>query len=220
MYSTALAAALSGASVGQLRHWRRRPPVFSPEYSTPHKVLYSYRDVVALRSIVYLRENDVTSLQSIRKSIKNLRALGKSEHLSEYKLVRSGSTIILVDGAEAIDLLRRPGNTMLARMVDVFGEFDGRVGRVLPFQQPVPGVVVDPEIRAGFPVVEGTRVGYDQVAGLMADDVPAEDIARFFPSVNAEGARAAQRFATYVSQHSVPESSELIEVDLMAALPC
>ena len=127
MYGTVLAAALSGASVGQLRYWRRRPPVFAPEYQTPHKVLYSYRDVVALRWIVYLREKDVTSLQSIRRSIRNLRALGKIAHLSEYKLVRSGDTIVLVDGEEAIDLLRKPGNAMLAELVDIFGEFDGRV---------------------------------------------------------------------------------------------
>ncbi|MGP3963529.1 hypothetical protein ACTWPT_46930 [Nonomuraea sp. 3N208] len=97
----------------------------------------------------------MTSLQSIRKSIKNLRTLGKVEHQSQYKLVRSGSTIVLVDGEEAIDLLRQPGNIVLAGMADVFREFDGRVGHVLPFQQPVPGVVVDPEIRSGFPVVEG-----------------------------------------------------------------
>ena len=201
MYTCVLAAALSGATVGQLRHWRRQPPVFTPEYQTRHKVLYSYRDVVALRSIAFLRENDMTSMQSIRKSIRNLRALGKIEHLSEYKLVRSDSTIVLVDGDEAVDLLRQPGNIVLATMVDVFSEFNGRMGHVLPFQRPVPGLVVDPEVCSGFPVVEGTRVGYDQVAGLMADDVPAEDIAQFFPSVNAEAARAAKRFADYVSTY-------------------
>ncbi|GAA2308690.1 hypothetical protein GCM10010149_68510 [Nonomuraea roseoviolacea subsp. roseoviolacea] len=207
MYGTVLAAALSGASVGQLRYWRRQPPVFAPEYHMPHKVLYSYRDVVALRSIVYLRENDVTSLQSIRKSIKNLRALGKIEHLSTYKLVRSGDTIVLVDEDGAVDLLRQPGNAMLADLVDIFGEFDGRMGRVLPFQRPVPGVVVDPEVLSGFPVVEGTRIGYDQVAGLMADDVPAEEISRFFPSVDAEAALAAQRFADYVRRFDVQDQA-------------
>ncbi|GAA2842597.1 DUF433 domain-containing protein [Nonomuraea rubra] len=205
MYSTVLAAALSGASVGQLRYWRRQPPVFAPEYQTPHKVLYSYRDVVALRSITYLRQKDVTSLQDIRKSIKNLRAMGKIEHLSEYKLVRSGNTIVLVDGDEAIDLLRAPGNAMLADLVDIFGEFDGRMGRVLPFQQPVPGVVVDPEVLSGFPVVKGTRIGYDQVASLMDDDVPAEEISRFFPSVGAEAALAAQQFADYVRRFDVQD---------------
>ena len=64
----------------------------------------------------------------------------------------------------------------------------------------MPGVVVDPEILSGYPVLEGTRIGYDQVAGLLADDVPAEDIVRFFPSVTAEAALAAQRFADYVSK--------------------
>jgi len=106
-------------------------------------------------------------------------------------------------------------------MVDVFGEFDGRVGHVLPFQRPVPGVVVDPGIRSGFPVIEGTRAGYDQVAGLMADNVPAEDIAGFFPSVNAEAARAAHRFANYVSKYAprVERPSRLMKILLDENIP-
>ncbi|MER7213236.1 DUF433 domain-containing protein [Streptosporangium sp. NPDC000239] len=204
MYRPVLAAALSGASMGQLRHWRKNPPVFEPEHRTPtNRVLYSYRDVVALRTIVYLRQNDATSLQGIRKSIRNLRQLGMVDHLSEYKLVRVGDTIVLVEDEEAIDLLKRPGNSVLAELVDVFGEFEGRVGQVLPFQRPVAGVLVDPEVRGGFPVVEGTRVGYDQVAGLMADSVPAEKISQFFPSVTTEAARAAQQFAAYVEKFEV-----------------
>ena len=166
-----------------------------------NKVLqYSYRDVVALRSLAYLRQRDNLSLQKIRVSIRNLRRLGKEDHLSRYKLVKSGQTVVVVDGDEAIDLLRKPGHSLIAELVDVFEEFEGRVGQVLPFQHPVPGVAVDPEIRGGFPVIEGTRVGYDQIAGLMADDVPAEEISRFFPSVTAEAARAAQQFAAYVGK--------------------
>ncbi|AWS47893.1 DUF433 domain-containing protein [Streptosporangium sp. 'caverna'] len=198
MYRPVLAAALSGASIGQLSYWRRNPPVLEPEYRTSNKVLYSYRDVVALRSLAYLRQRNELSLQKIRVSIRNLRDLGKTEHLSEYRLVKSGNTVIVVDGDEAIDLLRKPGNSVLAELVHVFDAFEGRVGHVLPFQRPLPGVAVDPEIRGGFPVVEGTRVGYDQIAGLMSDNVPAERIADFFPSVNAEAARAAQKFADYV----------------------
>lgn len=200
MYRPVLAAALSGASMGQLRHWRKNPPIFEPEHRTPTRVLYSYRDVVALRTIVYLRQKDATSLQGIRKAIRNLRELGMAAHLSEYKLVRVGDTIVLVEGEEATDLLKHPGNSVLAELVDVFGEFEGRVGQVLPFQRPVAGVLVDPEIRGGFPVIDGTRIGYDQVAGLMADSVPAEKIPQFFPSVTADAARAAQRFAAYVEK--------------------
>ena len=94
---------------------------------------------------------------------------------------------------------------MLAGLVDVFGEFDGRMGKVLPFQQPLPGVVIDPDILSGHPVIKGTRIGYDQVAALLADDVRPEDIALFFPSVTAEAALAAQRFADYVNKFDLHE---------------
>lgn len=203
MYKPVLAAALSGASLGQLRYWRKNPPVLEPEHRTPNRVLYSYRDVVALRSLAYLRQRNGLSLQKIRVSIRNLRELGMTEHLSSYKLIQSGRTVIVVDGDEAIDLLRAPGNSVIAELVDVFDAFDGRVGAVLPFQEPVPGVIVDPAVRSGMPVVAGTRVSYDQVAALMDDDVAAEDIRRFFPRVTAEAARAAHAFAGYVREYEI-----------------
>lgn len=202
MYTPLLAAALSGASLGQLKYWRKNPPVLEPEYRGPNWVLYSYRDVVALRSLVYLRQDRALSLQKIRVSIRNLRDLGKDGHLSEYKLVYTGDSVVVVDGEEAIDLLKHPGHRVIAELVDVFDEFEGRHGRVLPFQRPVQRIVVDPEIRSGFPVVEGTRIGYDQIVGLMHDNVPPEDVSQFFPSVTAEDARAAYDFAAYVSKYA------------------
>jgi uncharacterized protein (DUF433 family) len=87
---------------------------------------------------------------------------------------------------------------MVAPLVNVLGSFDGRVAKVVPLKRPVPGVTVDPDVRSGYPVIEGTRVGYDQVTGLLEDDVAAEDIAEFFPAVTADKARSAQEFAEYV----------------------
>ncbi|RJL22036.1 DUF433 domain-containing protein [Bailinhaonella thermotolerans] len=207
MYPSPLAAALSGASLGQLEYWRKKPPLLVPQYVSSNRVLYSYKDVVALRSLAYLRQKEKLSLQKIRISVHNLRRLGKDAHLSEYKLIRMGDTVVVAEGGQTIDLLKRPGNYVVAELVDVFGEFEGRQGRVLPFQRPIRGVAVDPEVRAGYPVVEGTRVGYDQVAGLMRDNVPAEEVPMFFPSVTPESARAALEFDSYVNTYAVSESA-------------
>ena len=70
----ALAAALSGATVNQLRHWRspRTGPLLVPEIATGPGVVYSFQDVLALRTFVRLREN--ASLQKIRAAIGNLLA--------------------------------------------------------------------------------------------------------------------------------------------------
>ncbi|MGH2393840.1 MAG: DUF433 domain-containing protein, partial [Candidatus Limnocylindria bacterium] len=77
-FSPAMTAALSGATVRQLGYWRkagRRGTLLVPEISVEPLVLYSFRDVVALRSFVYLRRSH--SLQAIRKAVNSLRQLGE-----------------------------------------------------------------------------------------------------------------------------------------------
>lgn len=74
-YTPAVAAALSGATLRQLSHWRRGPePVLAPvQARVSGRVFYSFRDVVALRAIVYLRGKNVP-LQRFRKALVALRA--------------------------------------------------------------------------------------------------------------------------------------------------
>src|SRR6202034_4454003 len=107
-YPVKMAAALSGATVNQLRHWRsaRTGPLLVPEIATTPKVLYSFKDVLALRTCVRLRED--ASLQKIRGAIQNLRNLGEADHLASYRLVsdRRGN-IQLVSKDEIVDLGNR-----------------------------------------------------------------------------------------------------------------
>jgi DNA-binding transcriptional MerR regulator len=86
-YTPTMAAALSGATVYQLRHWRhaRTGPLLAPEISSSPRVFYSFRDLLALRTFVHLRQN--ASLQKIRLAITNLRDLGELDHLAAYQLV-------------------------------------------------------------------------------------------------------------------------------------
>jgi DNA-binding transcriptional MerR regulator len=76
-YTTKMAAALSGATVSQLRHWRgpRTGPLQAPEIAAAPQAFYSFRDLLALRTFVHLREH--TSLQRIRVAIGNLRDLSR-----------------------------------------------------------------------------------------------------------------------------------------------
>jgi uncharacterized protein (DUF433 family) len=59
-------------------------------------------------------------------------------------------------------------------------------------------VAVDPAVRGGAPVIEGTRVPYGEVAALLRDGVPAERISGYCPSVTATAAQDAAGFADYV----------------------
>lgn len=200
-YPPYLAAALSGATLRQLGHWRRGTAsagaVLIPEFSARRPIFYSFRDVVALRTCVYLRKD--SSLQMIRRAIGNLRTTGEPAHLSEYRLVSDDRTIFLVTGDAAIDLVRQPGQTVMAEMSDVLRPFVTRSGIDVPaLLQPRPHIEVDPAMRGGHPVIAGTRVPYDLVAGLVADGVPPQDIRNYYPLVDAHAAEEALDFARYV----------------------
>jgi uncharacterized protein (DUF433 family) len=204
-----VAAALSGASTGQLayrRSARTSEPLLAPAHHEPRtRVSYSYRDVVALRTFVYLRSRDVP-LQRIRRAVASLRKLGHDEHLSEYSLVAMGQDVLLLISAdEAIDLTRSPGQRLIAQMVDIFGPFVNMQAQdVVDLRRPKPGISVDPEVRGGFPVVAGTRVPYDLVSSLLDDGVDVTAISDVYPSVSVTAAQGAADFARYVDGFDRP----------------
>jgi uncharacterized protein (DUF433 family)/DNA-binding transcriptional MerR regulator len=209
-FPTLEAAALTGATLRQLDYWRRpkgdRGPLLLPEYREGRTYLYSYRDILALRMFVYLRGR--TSLQKIRRAVDSLDDLSDVGHLSDYKLIATSDSIVWVDPKgflteqQYVDLVQRPGQGSIpVVMQQILGSFQTDRATVLPFPKPLPRISSDPEILGGFPVVDGTRVPYDLVAGLLRDGVAASSVRHFYPSVDARGALDAERFASYVDQY-------------------
>ena len=128
-----LTAALSGASVAQLHSWRRTH-LLEPEVQD-NPVRYSFRDVVALRTFVYLRSK--LPLQRIRKAMDQLRKWDLTEHPAAYMLVTEGDSVFLVQEERAIDLVRRPGQEVIYSLANVFAPFENMQGRsVADFRRP------------------------------------------------------------------------------------
>jgi DNA-binding transcriptional MerR regulator len=94
-----IASVLTGATVRQLAYWRKRTrtaaPLLVPEGKRGGRYLYSWADVVALRSIVYLRQEK--SLPRIRRAVATLRQLEAEEwtHLAAYRLISTRSSILV-----------------------------------------------------------------------------------------------------------------------------
>jgi len=195
-----MTAALSGATVRQLGYWRkpgRRGSLLVPEISMQPLVLYSFRDIVALRSFVYLRRTH--SLQAVRTAVDTLRELGEREHLSTYKLVSTGDSIVLVQDDELTELVGRPGHRIIATLLEILEPFSARDGVVVPdLFNPRTNLEVDPDVRGGVPVIAGTRVPYDIVAGLVNDGMTPEQIRELYPSVSDAAALDAADFGRYV----------------------
>jgi uncharacterized protein (DUF433 family)/DNA-binding transcriptional MerR regulator len=198
-YEPKIAAALTGATMGQLSYWRRTG-VLVPELSEARPVRYSFRDLIALRTAVYLR-ND-RSLQAIRKALQTLQDIGETDHLSSYHLISQGrKSIALVQDDSAVDLVERPGQLLTAvKLGDVFKSFPLGDVEVPNLFHPRERISVDPEVRGGHPVVAGTRVPFELVADLIRDGVVPEKVAEFYPSVTAAAARDAADFAEYVDR--------------------
>jgi uncharacterized protein (DUF433 family) len=93
-------------------------------------------------------------------------------------------------------------------MVDIFAPFVNMQSQdVVDLRRPRPGISVDPEVRGGFPVVEGTRVPYDLVASLLDDGMDPATIPEVYPSVSVDAARGAVEFARYVDGFDRPRAA-------------
>jgi uncharacterized protein (DUF433 family) len=194
-----LTSVLTGASVGQLGYWRRGNHLLVPEISS-RPALYSFRDLLALRTVVNLRRTH--SLQAIRTAFSSLREFDLTEHPSQYQLVAHGKSIVLIqEGQEAIDLVKSPGSYLLATMDDIFAQFETKTGRrVVDFRAPRPHLEVRERRLGGWPTAENTRVPFDSIAALMATgEVSASQVQHYYPSVTAEAAMDAVSFADEVA---------------------
>jgi uncharacterized protein (DUF433 family)/DNA-binding transcriptional MerR regulator len=212
MFPVPLTSVLSGASIRQLAYWRKQVPVFgpllTPEGRRGRAFLYSIADVVALRSIVYLREEK--SLPKIRRAVDALRVIEADDwtHLANYSLRRTQSTIYVVrpDGS-AIDLEAHPGHALVDEtetcdavpMRLILAPFTSRTGREVPdFATPRPNISIRRSVLGGYPVLQGTRIPYDAVASLLTDGVSEKAVLKLYPSAPIESLQPAREFADLV----------------------
>jgi uncharacterized protein (DUF433 family)/DNA-binding transcriptional MerR regulator len=201
-----IASVLTGATVRQLAYWRKptesAPPLLVPEGKRSGRYLYSWADIVALRSIVYLRQEK--SLPRIRRAVDLLRRLESDDwtHLGRYRLIRTPKTIVVQTPAgEYLDLEQQPGTVLdEVLMDDVLAPFETVGGRLVPgLQRPRPRLTVDPQVLGGYPVIAGSRVPFDVVAALAEDDLDADEITGVYPSVDREAIGDAVSFAQQVA---------------------
>ncbi len=200
-----IASVLTGASPRQLGYWRRATatdePLLVPTAKRSGRYLYSWADIVALRTIVYLREQK--SLPKIRRAVKTLRELEAREwgHLGRYRLVRTAETIIVrTPKGEILDLERSPATILdETLMADVLGPFESQGRNVPALERPRPFLIVNPAILDGYPVIAGSRVPFHLVAALADEGAAASEILEAYPSVDARGIPDSQWFADQVA---------------------
>ena len=113
-YSGTKAASIVGISYRQLDYWARTDlirPSLADASGSGSRRLYSYRDLLELRVIKSLLDAGI-KLESVRTAFEYLRTHVDTDIASAH-LVISGSDVILCDGEELIDVMRRGGQGVL-----------------------------------------------------------------------------------------------------------
>ncbi len=194
-FPVAATSALTGASMSQLHSWRRTLLLVPEVDSRPRHLLYSFRDLLALRSVVRLRQS--SSLQRIRRAFATATSADLTEHPSEWNLIDIGASIVLVrDDGVGMDVVTHPGQITLANLADVMAPFVTGHGRVVDLRRPRPHLETREQRLGGWPTIEGTRVPFDVVADLLADgSVSPDDVGLYYPAVSAAAAADALDFA-------------------------
>ena len=86
-------------------------------------------------------------------------------------------------------------------MEEVFRAFTTADGRHVPdLSTPAEGLSIDDEVRSGYPVLAGTRIPYDTIAGLAHDGLSVTEIVDLYPNATAQGIHGAVELADLVAQ--------------------
>lgn len=200
-FPAGLTSVLTGVTPAQLAGWRRTG-LLVPEVSATRPPLYSFRDLLALRTVARLRSE--TSLQKVRTAFSNMPEFDLKEHLSRYQFATDGKTIAVQTDDGFLDMVANPGQFNLYSIDDILRPFQNRRGDdVVDFEHPRRHLLVDPDRLGGWPTVEGTRVGFDTVAQVMrGDDIPIDRISRYYPGVSPAAAFDALSLAKDVAERS------------------
>ena len=81
-------------------------------------------------------------------------------------------------------------------------------------------IVVNPEILAGKPIIEGTRLSVEHVLGLLSSGMSDAEITQEYPELNEENLQAVREFDT--SRRSASErasTSRVIRNRMVINLP-
>lgn len=196
-----LTSHLTGATPSQLRSWRSKG-LLVPAVSDKRPARYSFKDLIALRSMVFLRAE--TSSQRLKRAFETMDLLDLMDHPSGYQFTALRGNIFLEepDGTTHDLTTTNRGNLMTLTFEDLLSEFTNwKNEKVVDFRKPSEFIEVNARRIGGWPTVEGTRVPYDLIANLIEfDGIPLDEIEDDYPGVTPPKAQDALAFSARVNQ--------------------
>jgi len=180
LYDAAEVALLVGLAPDQVVRWTTDSAHGAAPVVPTFDRLYSFADLVALTVVGQVRTH--VSDRRLRRGVTELRSrfdivnpLAVDSILA--KLATSGNSFLLRDSGDEFDDIGQGGQGTFREVVELDLkriEFDDRGGPAK--WRPADGIIIDPNIQAGAPCLDGTRIPTAMVALRLAVDEP-EDIA-------------------------------------------
>lgn len=195
-YTADRAAALSGVPKSTLYYWARKGHL-QPSVSLNPR-LWSYKDLLALRTIYWLRQPKKafevvvrpTSMPKVRRALAQLTNLN-------LDLVEAGRPVVavtlhgdIVIDKDAMPLQLVNGQYIERELINILGPFDGLEGTRGPdLAWPRPTVQIVPGKISGAPHISGTRLPTQSLYTLRRRGFSIEHLARIYPFVNQDSLR-------------------------------
>jgi uncharacterized protein (DUF433 family) len=193
-YAAERAAALSGVPRSTVHYWARRE-ILVPSVSAERVKLWSYTDLMALRTIYWLRRTkhgvdgrDLprTAMPAVRKALATLRELDLRLWTEEggpaVVVDRSGHVYVRTESGAVESLDRgRPIDADWLDLIEPFSTHEATLGPNL--QAPRPHLRIVPGKLSGSPHIERTRIETAAVAALADRGLDRQAIHALYPIV-------------------------------------
>jgi uncharacterized protein (DUF433 family) len=195
-YTAERAAALSGVPKSTVHYWSNND-ILAPSVSPERVKLWSYGDLMALRTIYWLRQTKKdpnrreiprTAMKAVRRALREIASL-ELDRWSEagaprVAVDRSGNIVIDNNGGPQ----RAGGQRILdAEMLDLLAPFSSREGLRGPdLSAPRPLLRIVPGKLAGSPHIERTRIETQALAALERRGIESAKIYGLYPTVSSD----------------------------------
>jgi uncharacterized protein (DUF433 family)/DNA-binding transcriptional MerR regulator len=217
-YSASRAAALAGVPKSTVHYWARRGIVV-PSVSPTKVKLWSYGDLLCLRTIYWLRHDKrtadgrrvpATSMDKIRRALQHLRKLEAElfEGVRPALSVTTDGKVLLQPAGHPAQWSGSDGQLVLAGALDLIAPFKSAEGPVGPdLVEPAPWVRIHPGRLAGAPHVRDTRIETEALFTLSLRGFEIEGIHRLYPEISPEAVRDAVLVEEQLARNALPRAA-------------
>jgi uncharacterized protein (DUF433 family) len=193
-YTAERAAALSGVPKSTIHYWARQQ-ILVPSVSISKVKLWSYTDLMGLRTIYWLRRRKIgedgwdipaSSMPAIRRALHQLRELD----LDLWNAVKKAPSVLVapsgrlyVNPPSGPETVATGDRVLDDQSFDLIAPFETRTSRAPDLFAPRPNLRILPGKLSGAPHIANTRIETLSVAALAERGFDWQKIQRLYPEV-------------------------------------